>query len=105
MLRRFWVWLWGPSPLMIELAKMGEQQERLTQTVMHTVQQLGAASEKQAEVLGMYLKLFQTPGDPQRWEHDEQGENSRVLAAKGFPAGDDEAAQAQWVLDHMHEWA
>lgn len=104
MLKRFWCYLFGepePDKLTALMEIIIENQEKTFQGVMNAVNSIGQASEKQAEVLSQYLKLFSTPGEPTRWEHDAVAENTREMEELGFPSGGTEAEQAQWVLDNL----
>ena len=104
MLKRFWRWLWGqpePDKLAALMEIVIANQEKTFQGVLNAVAQIGQASEKQAEVLSQYLKLFQTPGDPTRWEHDPEAENNEDLTKMGFPSGGTDSEQASWVLDNI----
>lgn len=107
MLKRLWRYIWGepdPDTALEMLRIIVENQEKVHTSVMGAVAATVAASEKQAEVLAGYLKLFQTPGDPQAWKEptpEEEGERS--MKALGFdPDGKwSEAEMAEWVLKNI----
>lgn len=104
MLKKLWRWLVGtsgPSRTDVLLEILIENQQKTTQAVMNAVAQIGEASSKQAEVLSQYLKLFQTPGEPQRWTEDMEQDNKDELLASGFPAEASEEEQAKWVLNNL----
>ena len=108
MLKKFWRFLWGapePDTTLEVLRIIVSNQEKSQVAMMNAVQATVAASEKQAEVLTNYLKLFQTPGDPSHWTEptpEEEGEQS--MKEMGFnPKGDwTETQQAEWTLANLH---
>lgn len=76
--------------------------------MLTAVATISEASSKQSEVLGEYLKLFNTPGEPTHWRHPDsdevdEGKNLEEMAKLGFPAKGTEAEQAQWVLDNIEK--
>ena len=106
MLKWLWRLIYGePSPdrTQVLLEILIQNQEKTTQAVMNAVAQIGEASQKQADVLNSYLKLFQTPGEPQHWEQDEfdAERNEADLIKQGYPVKGTEAEQAEWVLGHL----
>jgi hypothetical protein len=96
-----WLFTRKPDPLLATLNILIDQQQQTQLAMLKTVQAMSEASAKQAEVLGGYLKLFQTPGDPVGWKEDFEEQNKEQLIRAGFPAESDEADQAKWVLEHL----
>lgn len=91
-----------PAIELLELLKIViENQEKTQSQFMVGVNAMAEASAKQAEVLSQYLKLFQSPGEPDRWVYEMEEENKQELAKQGFPAEGSEAEMAEWVLRHM----
>ncbi len=103
-IRQLWTKIIGEKPedpLVRVLEMIAENQKTTTESVMGAVKAIGEASQKQAQVLESYLKLFSTPGEPQRWENDPTALNESQLIAAGFPKEGSEAEQAQWILDNL----
>lgn len=106
MLLKLWRWLIGtPSPSRTDvlLETLIESQGRTQQAMLTAIAAIEHTAERQAEVLSQYLKLFQTPGEPERWTFDMEQENKAELAKLGFPSGATEAEQAEWVLTHLEQ--
>lgn len=104
MLRKWWRCLWGQpeiDPLVETMRLLVQSNSKNNEMTMEMVTAMGEASQKQAEVLNSYLKLFQTPGEPQRWEHDPIQQNEDELTEAGFPSDATEHEQAKWVLDNL----
>lgn len=105
MLKKLWRYVWGePDPdTTLEMMKIiVENQEKSQQAMMSAVTSVIQASEKQGEVLGQYLKLFQSSGDPQAWT-EPTPEDASVTEMKemGFDPTWTEAEQAEWVLANI----
>jgi hypothetical protein len=75
MLRRLWERIWGPSRADVMFKMILENQASQQQLLFNAVASLTNASGEQAKVLGEYMKLFTSPGEPQRWELDQEAEN------------------------------
>lgn len=90
-----------PDPMLGMVATLIEQQQQTQLAIISMAQEMAAATSKQAEVLNSYLKLFQTPGEPQRWEADPEADNRKELEAAGFPFAGTEKEQAEWVMNNM----
>ncbi len=106
MLRRLWRWLWGEpeiDPLVETMRLLVQSNAKNNEMTMEMVTAMGEASQKQADVLNSYLKLFQTPGEPQRWKFDPVQQNEEELTAAGFPSDASEREQAEWVLDNLQD--
>lgn len=108
MLRRFWVWLMGPAepnPLFAVMEQLLLNQERANSQTFEAIQAMNTTSQKQAEVMQSYLKLF-TPNtaDAARngWREGEEKEDIGITHP-GFPKDGSEAEQAEWVLAHLDE--
>lgn len=104
MLRKWWRLVWGepePDTTLALLQILVDNQERGQQAMLSAVSGITLVAEKQAEVLGQYLKLFNTPGEPRQWERNIEEENTQELVSKGFPIKGSEVEQAEWVLDHL----
>lgn len=106
MLKTFWRYLWGePDPdTSLEILRIiVENQEKTQAAVMNAVNSMAQASDKQAEVLSSYLKLFNGAGDPTSWKEDEtkEAENKASLTEMGLDLSWDEAKQAEWVLANI----
>ena len=106
MLKKLWRLIWGepdPDKLMAMFEILMEKQDKTQAMVFRAVQSIGDASTKQAEVLSQYLKLFQTPGEPQHWTFDQDQEvaNLEELEKSGFPKEGTEKEQAEWVLANL----
>jgi hypothetical protein len=103
------MWLWrllitgtpGPSRTDVLLQTLIEQQSKTNDALFNAVAQIGEASQRQAEVLNSYLKLFQGPGEPQRWVDEPEEHNAADLIKQGYPKDGSEAEQAEWVLKHL----
>ena len=92
-----------PDPT-VELMKIIiENQERTQAQFMLAVNSMAQASTKQAEILGEYLKMFQTPGEPIKWEYDLEESNIKEMTDKGYPREGTEQEQIQWLFDHTGE--
>jgi hypothetical protein len=94
-------WNRKPDPFLARLDIILESQERTQLAFIQAVKAMADASSKQAEVLTQYLKLFQTPGEPQVWRANPEKENEVELLAAGFPKDGTEAEQAEWALQHL----
>ncbi len=105
MLKRFWRWFYGePDPdTTLEMLRIIVQNQEKTQLqMMAAVNSVVEAGQKQSEVLGAYLKLFQNSGDPQTWvESTPEEESQKAMEAMGFDAKWPEDKQAEWVLAHI----
>lgn len=107
MLKRLWRYVWGnpdPDTSLEMLRVIVENQEKSQASMMRAVEATIAASEKQAEVLSNYLKLFQSPGEPQAWtEQTPEEEGERSMKEMGFNPNNDwtETQQAEWVLANI----
>jgi hypothetical protein len=81
-----------------------ESQQRTQTAMLEAVAQISQSSIKQSEVLAQYLKLFQTPGEPVGWRHDDEVDeaaNNDDLMKMGFPVNGSESEQAEFVLNHL----
>ena len=104
MLRRLWRWVWGEpeiDPLVETMRLLVQSNSKNNEMTMEMVTAMGEASQKQAEVLNSYLKLFQEPGEPRRWEYDPIEQNTEELTAAGFPFAGTDHEQTEWVLDNL----
>lgn len=109
MLRTLWRWLVGepePDRLSVLVETLIESQQRTQQATLTAIAQISEASTRQAEVLGAYLKLFNTPGDPHPWRNPDTDEvdseaNLKDMVAAGFPQNGSDAEQATWVLNNL----
>lgn len=105
MLKKLWRRVWGePDPdTTLEMMRIiVENQEKSQNAMMSAVTSIIHASEKQAEVLSTYLKLFQSAGDPQAWQEETpQDASTKEMMAMGFDPKWPEAQQAEWVLKHI----
>jgi len=104
-LKQVWRKVWGePDPdTTLEMMRIiVENQEKSQNAMMAAVTATIHASEKQAEVLSQYLKLFQSTGNPEAWTEDTpQDASTKEMQAMGFDPKWDEAKQAEWVLAHI----
>lgn len=107
MLKKLWRWFYGepePDTVLEMMRVIVQNQEKSQVAMMSAVQSTIDAGARQAEVLASYLKLFQSPGDPQSWkESTPEDESVTDMKSKGFDASWPEDKQAEWVLAHIGE--
>jgi ribosomal protein S12 methylthiotransferase accessory factor YcaO len=96
-----WPWTKRHEELIGAINTMIASHDKTNLAVMTAVTEMAQASAKQADVLNQYLKLFQSPEDPVRWERDPEQENQDQLIKMGFPKDGTDSEQAAWVLDNI----
>lgn len=104
MLKRLWEYIWGPSRSDVMFKMILDNQDRSQQLLFQAVSAITSASGEQAKVLGEYLKLFNTPGDPGHWVQEENQMSDEENKRIGFPddfAQLSDKEQAEWILDHI----
>ena len=93
----------GPNETVEMLKVMLSNQDAMQERVFLAIGKIAEASQKQADVLTQYLKLFQTTGNevPERWENQPDMLTLEDMVKNGMPKDADEKTQARWVLEHL----
>lgn len=108
-IKQMWRKVWGdPEPNhIVEMLKLTlANQEATQEKVFEAIGKIAEASQKQADVLGQYLKLFQpaSEGDqPERWEYQPNKLTLEEMVLHGLPKDANEKQQAEWILDHLNK--
>lgn len=85
-----------------DLEALFARQEATQKATIEAAQTIARASERQAAVLGEYLKLFQSAQQPRRWAVDADAEDKDYLKTQGYPVDGTREEQERWLAEQLN---